>query len=324
MSGACVAPPEPDGGATGGTGGGAGGGGASGGGGGAGGGAAGGGGATGRGGTGGVGGGAAGGGGSGGAGGGAAGGGAAGGGGATGRGGTGGVGGGAAGGGGSGGAGGGAAGGGAAGGGAAGGGGTTGRGGSGGAGGGPGPCPGHAFCDDFEDGDAVGWTPIGGTWAVVADGSSVYRGANGSGNSIAGSATWTDQTVEARVKVVQFGNDKAGFRGGVIARYASANNFYVFFVDGTGALRVLMDNDTPSGHTGSCAKLDANLTPGSWHTLRLTASGSTSVRLQTFLDGVPVHDCTTTSGTIAAGSAGAYIYGSNTIVEFDDVTVSAP
>jgi pectate lyase len=211
------------------------------------------------------------------------------------------------------------------GGGAAGRGGTTGAGGSsGGAGGAVGACPGHAFCDDFEDGDAAGWTPIGGTWAVVADGSSVYRGANGSGNAIAGSAAWTDQTVEARVKVVQFGNDKAGFRGGVIARYANATSYYVFLVDGTGALRVLKDNDTPSGHTGSCAKIDANLTPGSWHTLKLAVSGSTSVRLQTFLDGAPVHDCTTTSGTVAAGSAGAYVYGSNTIVEFDDVTVSTP
>jgi pectate lyase len=270
MSGACVPPPEPDGGATGGTSGGTGGGsaGAGGGGGGGTGGAAGAAGASG--------------------------------GGTTGTGGRGG------------GTGGGSAG--------AGGGGAGGRGGAGGGG----ACPGHAFCDDFEDGDAAGWTPIGGTWAVVADGSSVYRGANGSGNAIAGSAAWTDQTVEARVKVVQFGNDKAGFRGGVIARYASASNFYVFFVDGTGALRVLMDNDTPSGHTGGCAKVDANLAPGSWHTLKLTASGSASVRLQTFVDGAPVHDCTTTSGTVPAGSAGAYVYGSNTIVEFDDVTVSTP
>ena len=98
---------------------------------------------------------------------------------------------------------------------------SGGRGGSASAGSGganPSGCPGYAFCDDFEDGDADGWASIGGTWSVIADGGSVYRGANGSGNAIAGTATWTDQTVEARVKVTQFGNTKAGFRGGVLAR----------------------------------------------------------------------------------------------------------
>ncbi len=202
-----------------------------------------------------------------------------------------------------------------------------GRGGSASAGSGgtnPSGCPGYAFCDDFEDGDAAGWTSIGGTWSVIADGGSVYRGANGSGNAIAGAATWTDQTVEARVKVTQFGNTKAGFRGGVIARYADATAFYVFLIDGAGSLRVFRDGDTPPAHSGSCGKIDANVTAGAWHTLKLKVSGSTTVRLQTFLDGVAVHDCTTTSAAVPAGAAGAYIYGSNTIVEFDDLKVSTP
>ena len=198
-------------------------------------------------------------------------------------------------------------------------GGTTGSAGSAGSG-----CPGYAYCDGFEDGDAQGWTPVGGTWSVIADGGSVYRGANGSGNSIAGSTTWTDQTVEARVKVVQFGNDKAGFRAGVIARYANASSFYVFLVDGTGSLRLLKDGGDPPSHTGTCGKIDANLAAGGWHTMKLAVSGSSSVRLQTFLDGAPIHDCTTTSATVPAGAVGAYVYGSNTIVEFDDVKVSVP
>jgi len=206
--------------------------------------------------------------------------------------------------------------------------GASGRGGSGGAAGGGGAsgsgCPGYAFCDDFQDGDATGWTPIGGTWSVVTDGGSVYRGANGSTNSITGAATWTDQTVEARVKVVQFANMKAGSRGGIIARYANANSFYAFVQDGTGALRLLMNSDVPDSHTGTCGKIDANLAAGSWHTLKLVVSGATTVRMQTFLDGAPIHDCTSTAGTVAAGSVGAYVYGANTIVEFDDLKVSTP
>jgi hypothetical protein len=212
----------------------------------------------------------------------------------------------------------------AGGGGAGGGAGAGGGGGAADAGGRGGGCPGYGFCDDFEDGEATGWGPIGGTWSIVSDGGSVYRGANGSGNSIAGDAAWTDQTVEARVKVVQFGNNKSGFRAGVIARYANATTFYVFLYDGTGGLRLLRSDEMPPGRTGSCAKIDANLPAGSWHTLKLRVSGAASVRLQTFLDGTAVHDCTSTSAAIPAGAAGAYVYGANTIVEFDDVKVSVP
>ena len=47
-------------------------------------------------------------------------------------------------------------------------------------------CAGYAFCDDFEDGNADGWTPSGGTWSVITDGSHVYQGGNGNSMSLAG------------------------------------------------------------------------------------------------------------------------------------------
>jgi hypothetical protein len=80
----------------------------------------------------------------------------------------------------------------------------------------------------------------------------------------------------------------------------------------------------PTGRSGTCGKIDGSLTAGSWHTLKLVVSGAGTVRIQTFLDGAPVHDCTSTSGAIPAGAAGAYVHGANTIVEFDDVKVSTP
>jgi hypothetical protein len=130
--------------------------------------------------------------------------------------------------------------------------------------------------------------------------------------------------VEARVKVAQFGNTKPGFRGGVIARYANATSFYVFLIDGSGALRLLVNDEMPAGRTGTCGKIDANRSPAAGTRSRLRVSGSTSVRLQTFLDGTAIHDCTSTSGTIPAGAVGAYVYGANTLVEFDDLKVSNP
>jgi hypothetical protein len=50
----------------------------------------------------------------------------------------------------------------------------------------------------------------------------------------------------------------------------------------------------------------------------------TSVFVWTFFDGVQIHDCMTGAGTLAAGSAGTYIYGPNTIAAFDDVRISTP
>ena len=37
-----------------------------------------------------------------------------------------------------------------------------------------------------------------------------------------------------------------------------------------------------------------------------------------------IHDCQTTSARCSAGPAGTYIYGPNTIAEFDDVRISTP
>jgi hypothetical protein len=57
--------------------------------------------------------------------------------------------------------------------------------------------------------------------------------------------------------------------------------------------------------------------------LKVAGAGA-NVTITTFLDGVMIHDCTTSVGTLAAGAAGAYIYGPNTIAEFDDVKISTP
>jgi len=40
------------------------------------------------------------------------------------------------------------------------------------------------FSDDFEDGNANGWTKSGGSWAVVSDGSLVYRPSDPGTNEI--------------------------------------------------------------------------------------------------------------------------------------------
>ncbi len=185
-------------------------------------------------------------------------------------------------------------------------------------------CTGFAFCDDFEDGNSTGWTPSGGTWTVVTDGSSVYSGGLGSFFSTAGAATG-DQTVQARMKVLAL-NSGSSYRAGIVARFASSSNYYTVVIDGAGDVRLMKGSSSVSGASGTCAAEPSGLSSvvGSWVTLRLKVSGSSSVHIQSWLNGDVVHDCTTTSGTVASGAFGVLTYGTGSRAAFDDVQVSTP
>jgi pectate lyase len=185
------------------------------------------------------------------------------------------------------------------------------------------------FCDDFEDGDTVGWTPSGGTWSVITDGSHVYQGGNGNSFSLAGQPTWTDQTITARVKVLQFGGTSTSYRAGIVARATDSTNLYVFAIDSSGALRLLKGTSSPAGTTatGPCGKVTPSpaAAVNTWYTMQIKVAGTgNNVVITTFFDGTMIHDCHTTDATLPAGAAGTYIYGPNTIAEFDDVRISTP
>ena len=55
------------------------------------------------------------------------------------------------------------------------------------------------FADNFEDGNADGWTKSGGSWSVVSDGSLVYRQSSTSSDARAraGSMSLTNYAVQA-------------------------------------------------------------------------------------------------------------------------------
>src|SRR2546427_303721 len=82
------------------------------------------------------------------------------------------------------------------------------------------------FSDDFEDGNSSGWTTSGGTWAVADDGSRVLQqsGTSSDARARAGSSSWTDYTVTARVKLtaVNGTNRFAAF----LARTQSDTSYY--------------------------------------------------------------------------------------------------
>jgi pectate lyase len=186
---------------------------------------------------------------------------------------------------------------------------------------------GYVFCDDFEDGNASGWTTAGGSWAVLSDPTFVYAGGSGSYVSTAGVASWADQTVQARMKILQFGGTGSSYRAGILARYGQSTNYYTLAIDAVGDVRLLRGTSTPSGAAGTCNAVASGLpaVTNAWLDLKIQVSGPAgNVRIRTWVNASPVHDCTTTSSTLGAGNAGVMTYGSSTRAEFDDFRVSTP
>ena len=165
--------------------------------------------------------------------------------------------------------------------------------------------------ENFDDGVADGWSRSGGSWAVVADGSLVYRqsGTSADAKAQVGSTTWTDYAVQARVKPTGFNGSARHV--GVVARAQNMTSFYALALTNTGRLEIIK---RASGSPVTLAGVAASVVTGSWYTLRLEASGST---LTGFLNGTPV--VSATDGAFAAGRAGLATYYAS--ASFDDVLV---
>ncbi|MEU9510918.1 pectate lyase [Micromonospora sp. NPDC048170] len=170
------------------------------------------------------------------------------------------------------------------------------------------------FSDDFNDGDASGWSKSGGTWSVVTDGSGVFRQSNAGSEltrQFAGQTSWTDYQVQARVRPLSFGS--ASSLVGLAARSASSTKMYRLALLGTGRAELQAVNGSQLTSLGSAA---VGAAAGSWYTLRIETAGST---IRGFVNGTQVG-----SGTSALASAGriglitSYASGS-----FDDVAVDS-
>ncbi|NJL43747.1 MAG: DUF2341 domain-containing protein [Nitrosarchaeum sp.] len=85
------------------------------------------------------------------------------------------------------------------------------------------------FYDDFQDGDAAGWTALGGTWSV-ADGA--YRQSADTTeymHASAGSALWGNYSLEVRVNISS-GGTTGGFAG-VAVRFSNTSEYYAAILD---------------------------------------------------------------------------------------------
>jgi pectate lyase len=168
------------------------------------------------------------------------------------------------------------------------------------------------FSDTFEDGNSNGWSKSGGSWSVATDGSLVFRqaGTSSDARTLAGSATWTDYGVQARVKPTGFNG--ANRHVGVVARAQSSSSYYAFVVTSTGGVQIVRRS---GGDPVALASASAGVTVGTWATLRLEVVGTS---LRGYVNGALLVQAT--DSTFTAGRAGlATSYAS---ASFDDVDVS--
>src|SRR5262245_47852949 len=170
-----------------------------------------------------------------------------------------------------------------------------------------------AFSDNFESGAAGSWSKSGGTWSVVSDGSQVLRQTNaGSENArdFNGSTSWTNVTVQARVKPLSLGS--GGFVG-LLARAAGATTFY--------RLALLPDNQVQlqavnGGSVTVLGSASRTVATGTWYTLAIDVNGTT---VRGLVDGAQI--ASAASSVSSAGRMGLQTAFST--ASFDDVIVTS-
>jgi hypothetical protein len=181
------------------------------------------------------------------------------------------------------------------------------------------------FSDDFESG-AGKWETDSksapGDWTVVMDGSQVYKQGTLSNTwraAAAGDINWTDQVVQARVKVLAFGDQSTSYLTGICARFHDEMNYYCAALryDGKLVIRARLNNNATTLASSSAAVIAA----GNWYTVKLEAIGTTLNAYVSDGTASPTK-ITATDSTVASG--GVALGGQNTTVEYDDVTVTAP
>lgn len=170
------------------------------------------------------------------------------------------------------------------------------------------------FSDNFEDGNADGWTTQNGTWSVVKDGGSYvyYQSSTDEGRASTGSQSWTDYSVSTDVKVDNWNGSNRTY---VAGRYKDGNNFYAasLYNSSGGTLEI---RKKVSGSTTTLAtKTNFGLAAGTWYTVKLEIIG-TSIKM--YINGTL--QLTATDSSLTSGGIGLVAY--KTVAKFDNVSVT--
>jgi pectate lyase len=142
------------------------------------------------------------------------------------------------------------------------------------------PLLGHAYADgnlqvsdNFEQGEAQGWTVDSGNWSVVkgGDGFTYQQSGRSEGRSVKGNAFWTNYSVQADVYVDDFNGSNRVY---VAGRYTDADNFYAASLynkkGGVLEIRKKVNGSMKTLATNNKFKLDTH----TWYRVKLELSGS--------------------------------------------------
>lgn len=171
-----------------------------------------------------------------------------------------------------------------------------------------------SFSDDFDDGNADGWTTYGGNWSV-SSGEYVAE-AGGDFTAIAGTY-FEDLTYDADVTIGAAGNAGLVFRVTKPAEGSYAFNGYYVGLDAASDRVEIGKAAGTDTSWAAMASAPVVLNPGTRHHLEVVAIGSA---LRVFVDDVITPKITIHDGTFTAGAVGVRAYCSN--ARFDNVSVT--
>ena len=167
-----------------------------------------------------------------------------------------------------------------------------------------------SFTDDFSDGNTSGWSKSGGDWAVVGQALQQSNSATDLARMFAGDSSWTDYTVQAKVRVA--GLSGAGGSAGVVARATGSHQFErLSLVAGSARLEEVKGSAVTTLGSLPLASAATGV-----HTLRLDVVGT---QVRGYVDGTLVGNAS--GRTLKAGRIG--LVTTTASASFDDVAVTA-
>lgn len=171
------------------------------------------------------------------------------------------------------------------------------------------------FQDDFEDGDATGWSTTPGSGFVVApeNASLVYRQTTTTGNAAAllQTASGDDQSIQVDVTPWTFNGPDRWF--GLVVRYSDANNYYYVTARSGGGVQL---KRMLAGSYATLASAPLPVAIGHRNRLRLEAIGD---HVRVLVDDQPV--IYVRDSSLSGGMPGLMTY--KTTADFDNVVFNA-
>lgn len=169
--------------------------------------------------------------------------------------------------------------------------------------------PGSSFSDNFDDGNANGWTTYDGTWSVVSGQYNV--GSNPGAKSIVNSTNFSNFTYDADLSI-NGGNAGIIFR---VANPASGVDSYSGYYAGLSGTQVILGKANNSWT--QLVVYNMTITANTIYHMRVVANGS---NIQVFVTDMATAKINSNDSSFTAGAIGLRTY--NSAAKFDNISVT--